>query len=130
MKKNFASNKSERDFGLLIGGIILVICLYKYMAVKSINLYVIAFSLLLITVAFIKPRWLNQPRRYWEKFSYYLGVINTTLLLSVIYIMVFAPLGVLFKLTGRDFLERKFQKKKQTYWQERDERASSLNNQF
>ena len=55
----------------------------------------------------------------WMNFARALGRVNTVILLSVVYYLMFTPLGLLARLFGRDPLERKWTKEA-TYWKKRD----------
>ncbi|MDQ1329877.1 MAG: Saxitoxin biosynthesis operon protein SxtJ [Thermodesulfobacteriota bacterium] len=37
-------------------------------------------------------------------------------LLTVIFILVFTPVGLILRLTGKDYMQRKIQKKIHSYW--------------
>jgi len=87
---------------------------------KNIAAYVLyalsvwgVFSAALIP-GFIKPAYIA--------FSYIglvLGWINTRLLLGIIFYLIFTPISLFFKLTGRDILGRRFDKNATTYWKDR-----------
>ncbi len=46
-----------------------------------------------------------------------LGVLVGELLLSIIFFAIFVPLGVLFRLIGRDALQLQIDRRAETYWQ-------------
>lgn len=45
-----------------------------------------------------------------------IGMVVSELILAVIYFAVFAPVALLFKLTGRDALDRQLDRTSVTYW--------------
>ncbi|GBD94701.1 hypothetical protein BMS3Abin05_02313 [bacterium BMS3Abin05] len=45
--------------------------------------------------------------RLWKKFAHAWGVVNTFVLLSVTYIVLIGPVGLVLKLFGRDILNKK-----------------------
>ncbi|RJO65079.1 MAG: hypothetical protein C4523_16860 [Myxococcales bacterium] len=47
-----------------------------------------------------------------------LGWVNTRLILGLLYFLVFTPLGLLFRLIGKDPLNRRIEKNAGTYWQD------------
>ncbi len=123
--------KKERNFGLLTGGFILCLCLYKLLRTHNFNFYLGTCVLSLLLPAIVRPKWLIQPRIYWEKLAYCLATVNTTILLALIYIIMFIPLKLLFKLIGRDTLAITFSGRKGSYWQLADQaKPSSLKHQF
>lgn len=61
------------------------------------------------------PRGLRPVYQGWMIFGHYAGKINTTLILSVVYFVLFLPLAVWFRLIKRDKLHRRFDVAKTTY---------------
>jgi hypothetical protein len=122
---------NERNFGWLIGGVILVVFLYRYLGKGNISIYWAMACLPFVFLAIFKPGWLTYPLLLWGQLGHYLGLVNTTILLSVLYFLLFVPLSLLFKITRRDLLNRKPDKTRQSYWQAGDRAyPSSLKNQF
>ncbi len=56
----------------------------------------------------------------WMLFSKALGWVNTRILLSLIYFIVFTLFRMVSIIIGKDFLDRKIEKNKETYWQKRE----------
>ncbi|MFZ5516471.1 MAG: SxtJ family membrane protein [Candidatus Zhuqueibacterota bacterium] len=56
--------------------------------------------------------------------AHILGWVNTRLLLGLIYYLVFTPIAIVIKLTGRDPLDRKFDRNAPTYWKTREKTES------
>jgi len=123
--------KKERNFGLLTGGLILCLCLYKLLRTYNFNFYLGTCVLGVLLTAIVRPKWLLQPRIYGEKLAYFLATINTTVVLVLIYIILFIPLKLFFKLIGRDTLAITLSGRKGSYWQLADQaKPSSLKDQF
>ena len=53
------------------------------------------------------------------KVAHLIGGVVTTVILSVVYIVMFAPIGLFFRLIGKDHLERKIDPAAGTYWHQR-----------
>jgi len=51
-----------------------------------------------------------------------IGFVISVLLMAVFYFFVLTPVGLVFKLLGRDPLERRFKKDTPTYWTPREHR--------
>jgi len=54
-----------------------------------------------------------------------IGLVVSFMLLAAFYFLLLAPLGLLFRLTGRDVLGRKFDSTAESYWQQRNPPESS-----
>jgi hypothetical protein len=63
--------------------------------------------------------------RQWMRFAHVLSIISTTVLLTVIYVAVIGPVGVLMRAFGKDPLERRW-KKDGTYWRVREGSEQTL----
>lgn len=51
--------------------------------------------------------------------SFPIGFVFSSVLLVVIYFLVFTPIGLLFRLIGRDTMGRRLEPSRTTYWHER-----------
>ena len=54
-----------------------------------------------------------------------IGLVVSFMLLATFYFLLLTPLGLLFRLTGRDVLGRKFDPSAESYWQQRKPPESS-----
>ena len=57
---------------------------------------------------------------YWMLFAKALGWVNTRILLSLMYFIIFTPFRIVSVVIRKDFLDRKIEKDKETYWQKRE----------
>lgn len=88
----------------------------------------VAASFFVISFAF--PKILTYFYIYWLKFGEIMGNIISKIILTVLFFIVFMPIGILFKILGKDLLSKKFDTNKETYWIERDTQPGSMENQF
>lgn len=113
-----------RKFGLLVGGVFLLLggwCLYRH---KALWPYFLAPGALLFLFGALAPRGLKIPYLAWMGLALALGLIVTTVLLSVFYFVVMTPFGLIARAFGRDFLTRKFDPQAASYWITRKRPAS------
>ena len=61
------------------------------------------------------------------KFAHVLGWMNTKIILTLIYFLVITPLALLFKLIGKDPMERKITAT-ETYWKNVEKREFDKKN--
>lgn len=66
----------------------------------------------------------------WMKFASVLGIINVTLILSLLFYIIFTPIGLIIRLFGRDLLDRKIEKDKTSYWLKKEFPASDYERLF
>ncbi|MAE75717.1 MAG: hypothetical protein CMJ85_02475 [Planctomycetes bacterium] len=69
--------------------------------------------------ALIKPIYIGM-----QIIAYPIGLVVSTLLLGLIYYGLFTPVGLLFRVLGRDSMNRKFDPTADSYWIVRDERRT------
>lgn len=66
-----------------------------------------------------RPQLLKRPFVWVSLATAPIGMVLGEVLLLTMYFGVFAPIGLLFKLIGRDPLSRKFDRSAKSYWVER-----------
>ncbi len=62
-------------------------------------------------IALVRPVFIGMTLIGWP-----IGFVVSTVLLSLIYFLMFTPLGLLFRLLGRDPMRRKLHGKAESYW--------------
>lgn len=65
------------------------------------------------------PEILRPVHKYWMKFALFLGWINSRIILSLLFYLVFTPIAIFHKIIGRDPMTRKLDKEEKTYWIDR-----------
>ena len=61
----------------------------------------------LIAIGVLKPALLERPSRWWWRIAGVLGYVNARILLTVLFAAGLAPVGLLWRLSGRDPLSRR-----------------------
>jgi len=74
----------------------------------------IFFAVSVLNWPALKPGYIG-----WMKVAHLIGTVVTTLVLSLVFIVLFAPMGILFRIMGKDHLDRKIDFKARTYWRKR-----------
>ncbi len=72
---------------------------------------VLIFLLSLISAKLVKPVFIAL-----QVLTYPIGVAVSFVIMAVFYYLVLTPVGLFFKLIGRDPLKRKFDRQASTYW--------------
>ena len=68
------------------------------------SLVLLLTGILLVSLAMVAPSVLRLPNRIWWQFAQRLGWVNTRILLSVFFALVFTPVAVMMRLFGRSAL--------------------------
>ncbi len=84
---------------------------------SSITLFICSAIFLVVTAC----HWPSLKTGYglWMRAAHFIGSIVTAVILSLVFLLLFAPLGVLFRLIGKDFLNRTIDRNAKTYWHQR-----------
>lgn len=67
-------------------------------------------------IGLIRPRWLKPFYLGLTVLTWPIGWCISYLVLAVVFIVVFTPVAIIFRLLGRDALHRRFDRAKPTYW--------------
>ena len=111
-----ATRKELRQFGLLVGAIFIVIGLWPLVfRGESLRLWAIGIGGLLIAFGGILPQLLAPIHKGWMWVGHILGWINTRILLSIVFYVLVTPMGLVFRLMGKDTMRRAFVSSSMTY---------------
>ena len=111
--------RTEREFGLIVGGMLLLVSAWwiyrgKFQAVTQFALPVGAILLLL---GIVVPRALVYPNKVWMALAEVLSYISTRIILAFVYFAVITPIGFSKRLTGWDPLNRRAARS-ESYWRD------------
>jgi hypothetical protein len=76
-------------------------------------------------VGLLRPEWLRPLYVGWMVLAFPIGWTISQLILGVIYALVFTPIGLVFRLIGRDPLHRTRRPGVETYWTAKPVAASA-----
>ncbi|WP_338243741.1 SxtJ family membrane protein [Aurantiacibacter hainanensis] len=127
---------SDRAFGLTVGGILLAIMLVRLLAFEAGTTSTLVLGVpgaLLVLLGIVWPSSLHLLNVAWAKLGLLLASIVNPLIMGLIYLFLFVPIGLGMKLFGRDALRMKRPAANESYWISRtpsDPDARSMENQF
>ena len=115
---NRQREKQLRQFGLMVGGVLILIGLWKLYQGKHETARLILWLVggLLVITGSIVPTLLTPVYWIWMKLAHLLGWVNTRLLLGIIFFVIITPMAIVMKVFGRDALNRKVDKDVDSYW--------------
>ena len=117
------SLRPEREFGLLVGGILVLLSAWwfyrgKFPTVSHITLPVGA---VLVLFGLIFPQALVFPNKAWMAFAEVLSFVTTRIILAFVFFAIVTPIGVVKRLFGWDPLHRRAAAS-DSYWKPYSER--------
>ena len=115
--KNIKSKKSDlRNFGITVGIILLVISGFLFWKEKESFQIFIAIGIILFLTAIALPSVLKPVYWIWMIFAIILGWFMTRVILSLLFYVVFTSIGLTLRFFGKQFLELRWDKSKESYW--------------
>ena len=115
--KNIKSEKSDlRNFGITVGIILLVISGFLFWKEKESFQLFLAICITLFLTAIAIPAVLKPVYWIWMIFAIILGWIMTRVILSSLFFLIFTPIGLTLRFFGKQFLELRWDKSKESYW--------------
>lgn len=120
MDKMNLDKRSLRNFGITMGTAFLAISLFIFVRHKHNSVPGFIISSIFFMAAFMAPEVLKPVYIIWMKLALILSWINTRIILLIIFYLLFAPVGIILRLLGRDPLDRKIEKNKESYWKKNE----------
>jgi hypothetical protein len=120
IKSLSTETRDLRKFGLLVGGVFLVLGGLALWRHKSIALWLLTPGAILFVLGLVFPRSLKLVYVGWMTMAFALGLVVSSILLTIFYYVVVTPIGLTARLAGKDFLSLKLDPKAQTYWLPRE----------
>jgi hypothetical protein len=110
------STKDLRSFGLIVGGGFGVIGLWPLVRHGlPVRLWALELAVALVLAGLIVPRALRYPYRGWMFIGHCLGWLNTRILMTLIFYVVFTPAALFMRVIGRDAMTRKYESSAKSY---------------
>jgi hypothetical protein len=111
-----ATRTELRNFGLIVGGIFGALAIWRWIIRGgNLRLWMLGLAAILILPALVAPRVLAPAHRAWMTLGNALGWVNTRLVLGLIFFGLITPMGLVFRLAGRDPMRRAFDPNATTY---------------
>jgi hypothetical protein len=109
---------SNRYFGLAVGGVLIALGVLMSLSREPgpASAAVLGAGALLAGLAAVAPALLEWPNRLWMKLGLVLGLIMTPVVMGVVYVTTFLPIGLIMRLRGHDPLKRKRKPAGESYW--------------
>lgn len=129
--KEAVDQKQLRNFGLLVGGIFVVIGIWPVAMGHDARWWAVGLGGLLVSLGALVPTSLALPYKGWMAIGHVLGWINTRIILGIIFYGLLTPIGLVRRALSRDPLKLAFEPKQETYRVSKPSRpATHLKHQF
>lgn len=111
--------RRERQFGIVLACIAAVLALWPLWSERPPSLVWSLASAGMLTIAWLRPALLAPVTRAAIGLGHILGVVNTYIILMLVFFLMVTPVALWFRITGRDLLGLK-QKHAVSHWQKHD----------
>lgn len=109
MKKNI--DVENKKFAILIAVLLLILSSGYLEKINSMLAWLVnLFSIALAIHIQFKPQRINKLRLKWIELGSFIGKYTSLILISLIFILIFTPIGLFMRLIKRDELELKKRK--------------------
>lgn len=111
---------SNRSFGWTFTVVFVAAGLYGLWQGGALLSWLLAAAAVMALVTTMRAAWLAPLNRAWMKLGELMGRVVSPVVLGVIFFGVFTPVGLAMRLSGRDAMARRFDRRLNSYWVERE----------
>jgi len=113
---NKKETKELRTFGLIVGGIFLILGLWPALwRGEEPRLWALIPGILLVFLGISLPGSLKRAQQVWMVIGHVLGWINTRIILGIVFYGLITPMGLVMRLFGWDSMRRTLVPQADTY---------------
>lgn len=116
--KNVTIHEARKTTLVVAAAFALASALFWYRGRQTALIVAFAIAIALTTIALFIPKLVKSFHRGWMTFAFALGYVNSRILLTLIYFLIFVPYSIVSRLVGRDPLQIR-QKPSDSYWHKR-----------
>lgn len=121
---------SERNFGFVFAAVSAIIALAPLFRGHPPRVSFLILALAFAAVAIFAPRLLRWPNRLWFRFGMLLGAIVAPIVMTLVYVLTFLPMGLGLRLMGKDLLSLRTDPQASSYWINRSDPPKSMKLQY
>ena len=122
---------SNKSVGFVFSIFFLILSIYPLIKNDNINVVLLIISLIFFLLGLFKSKILTPLNIIWYKFGILLGKIFSPIVMGFVFFLVVTPTAYYMRLIrGKDLLNLKKDKKKNSYWINKTESKTSMKNQF
>ena len=121
---------SNKNFGLVFFIVFLILGFWPIKNGGEIRIWLVIISLVFLILGMMKSKLLTPLNQLWFKFGMILGAIAAPIVMGAVFFLVVTPTGLILRIMGKDLLNKKYDKEKETYWIKRNASIGTMKRQF
>jgi hypothetical protein len=124
---------SDRNFGFVFAGVFTVVACLPLLSRHEPRWWALAVAAAFATVAVAQPAWLAPLNRLWAYVGMMLSRVVSPVVLGLIFFVCVTPTALILRLTGKDILGLRWERRRKSYWLAhslRGEASDTMKNQF
>jgi len=98
------AGSSDRSFGLVMAAFFALLALVRLLRGGGLRKWALLAAAILLLIALVRPGLLHLLNQAWGRIGLFLSRVFNPVFISLIFFVVVTPLGLLFRLFGRDAL--------------------------
>lgn len=87
--------------------------------------YLVPMVAVFFAIGMFSPLTIKPFYELWMKVAHVLGKIQSTLILTVVFLLILIPMNLLLRLLGKDLLDEKIDLNISSYWKQKEEKSNS-----
>jgi hypothetical protein len=120
-KSNFNNKTEWKKFAIGVAIILTLVASVQWYLDIRLYVYFIVAAIVILLFGLFLPIVIKPLFIAFSYLGFVLGWIMTRLILSLLYYLVFTPIGWILKLTGKRLLDTSFKPEQESYWIKRPE---------
>jgi hypothetical protein len=132
-KSKFKNRKEWRKFGIGLSIVLAILTILRLIFSAELSLYLIIPSFPVLGFALFLPVVLKPLFVVMSYVGFVMSWVITRIAMTILFYLVFTPIGFIGRLFGKRFLDLKFIKDEDTYWIAKDRKetgSGSYESQF
>lgn len=132
-RAHVVAEASDRAFGFLVAALLGAVAVVPLLSGGALRGTVLALGVLVLFIAWVRPRLLSPLNRLWLQVGLLLHRIVSPVVLAVLLYVVVTPVSLLVRLRNKDPLRLRWDSQAQSYWIPRNRSGApetSMRNQY
>ena len=121
---------SIRGFGIVFFFVFTIIALYPLLNNHEIRFWSLIIGFIFLFLGIVESTLLKPLNLIWFKFGLFLGKMIAPIIMGIVYFIVVFPTFLILKLFKRNYLNIKYERNKNSYWINVENKQTTMRDQF